>query len=44
MMAEWVQKDRDFRYVLCLDVSRWGRFPRLDLLAQHSVERRKHGK
>ncbi len=26
MMEEWVKQRKDFDYVLCLDVSRWGRF------------------
>jgi DNA invertase Pin-like site-specific DNA recombinase len=30
--------------VLCLDVSRWGRFQDIDLSAQYSAECRKHGK
>ena len=30
MMDEWVKKRSDFDYVLCLDVSRWGRFQDID--------------
>jgi DNA invertase Pin-like site-specific DNA recombinase len=26
MIQEWITKRFDFEYVLCLDVSRWGRF------------------
>jgi DNA invertase Pin-like site-specific DNA recombinase len=26
MMQNWVKKRNDFQYILCLDVSRWGRF------------------
>src|SRR3954462_9803597 len=26
MMENWVKKRKDFDFVLCLDVSRWGRF------------------
>jgi DNA invertase Pin-like site-specific DNA recombinase len=44
LMTEWVKKDRDFRYILCLDVSRWGRFQGIDLSAQYSAECRKAGK
>ncbi len=44
MMKEWVTKRDDFQYVLCLDVSRWGRFQDIDLSAQYSAECRKHGK
>jgi DNA invertase Pin-like site-specific DNA recombinase len=44
MMAEWVRKRADFDYVLCLDVSRWGRFQDIDLSAQFSAECRKHNK
>jgi DNA invertase Pin-like site-specific DNA recombinase len=44
MMEEWVKKRNDFMYVLCLDVSRWGRFQDIDLSAQYSAECKKHGK
>lgn len=44
MMNEWVTQRDDFQYVLCLDVSRWGRFQDIDLSAQYSAECRKHGK
>jgi len=44
MMDEWVKKRKDFDYVLCLDVSRWGRFQDIDLSAQYSAECKKHGK
>lgn len=44
MMEEWVRKRKDFDYVLCLDVSRWGRFQDIDLSAQFSAECRKHHK
>ncbi len=44
MMEEWVKKRRDFQYILCLDVSRWGRFQDIDLSAQFSAECRKAGK
>lgn len=44
MMDEWVRKRADFDYVLCLDVSRWGRFQDIDLSAQFSAECRKHNK
>lgn len=44
MMEEWVKKRSDFTYVLCLDVSRWGRFQDIDLSAQFSAECRKNGK
>ena len=40
MMEEWISKRHDFEYVLCLDVSRWGRFQDIDLsalLAQASL-------
>jgi DNA invertase Pin-like site-specific DNA recombinase len=43
MMNEWVKRRDDFRYILCLDVSRWGRFQDIDLSAQYSAECRKHG-
>ena len=44
MMENWVKKRNDFQYILCLDVSRWGRFQDIDLSAQYSAECRKHGK
>jgi hypothetical protein len=42
MMEEWVKKRSDFDYVLCLDVSRSGRFQDIDLSAQFSAECRRH--
>lgn len=44
MMENWVKKRHDFRYVLCLDVSRWGRFQDIDLSATYSAECKRHGK
>jgi DNA invertase Pin-like site-specific DNA recombinase len=44
MMNEWVKKRDDFVYILCLDVSRWGRFQDIDLSAQFSAECKKHRK
>jgi DNA invertase Pin-like site-specific DNA recombinase len=44
MMDEWVKKRTDFSYILCLDVSRWGRFQDIDLSAQFSAECKKHNK
>lgn len=44
MMDEWVKKRKDFAYILCLDVSRWGRFQDIDLSAQFSAECRKNNK
>ena len=44
LMENWVKKRNDFKYILCLDVSRWGRFQDLDLSAQYSAECRKYGK
>ena len=44
MMDEWVKKNSEFDYILCLDISRWGRFQDIDLSAQFSAECRKHGK
>jgi len=44
MMADWVETRRDFEYILCLDVSRWGRFQDIDLSAQYSAVCKKHGK
>ena len=44
MMEDWVTKRSDFQYVLCLDVSRWGRFQDIDLSATYSAECKKHGK
>ncbi len=44
MVDEWITKRNDFEYVLCLDVSRWGRFQDIDLSAQFSAICKKHGK
>ncbi len=44
MMNEWVKKRNDFAYVICLDVSRWGRFQDIDLSAQYSGECKRNGK
>ncbi len=44
MMQEWVTQKDEFDYVLCLDVSRWGRFQDIDLSAQYSAECKRHGK
>jgi DNA invertase Pin-like site-specific DNA recombinase len=44
MMESWVKKRNDFQYILCLDVSRWGRFQDIDLSAQFSAECKKAGK
>jgi DNA invertase Pin-like site-specific DNA recombinase len=44
MMENWVKKRDDFEFVLCLDVSRWGRFQDIDLSATYSAECKKHGK
>ncbi len=44
MMDEWITKRDDFEYVLCLDVSRWGRFQDIDLSAQFCAICKKHKK
>jgi DNA invertase Pin-like site-specific DNA recombinase len=44
MMENWVKRRGDFQYILCLDVSRWGRFPNIDLSAQFCTECKKAGK
>lgn len=44
MMDAWVTKRKDFNFVLCLDVSRWGRFQDIDLSATYSAECKRHGK
>jgi DNA invertase Pin-like site-specific DNA recombinase len=44
MMENWVRRRSDFSLVLCLDVSRWGRFQDLDLSATYSAECKRHGK
>jgi DNA invertase Pin-like site-specific DNA recombinase len=43
-LMEWVKNRTDFEFVVCLDVSRWGRFQDIDLSAQYSAECRKNGK
>jgi hypothetical protein len=35
---------KDFDYIFCLDVSRWGRFQDIDLSAQYSAECKHQGK
>jgi len=44
MMDNWVKKREDFQFVLCLDVSRWGRFQDIDLSATYSADCKRHGK
>jgi DNA invertase Pin-like site-specific DNA recombinase len=44
MMENWVKQRDDFQFVLCLDVSRWGRFQDIDLSATYSAECKRHGK
>lgn len=44
MMENWVKVRDDFQFVLCLDVSRWGRFQDIDLSATYSAECKRHGK
>ncbi|HYE19747.1 MAG TPA: recombinase family protein [Tepidisphaeraceae bacterium] len=44
MMENWVKARGDFALVLCLDVSRWGRFQDLDQSATYSAECKRHGK
>lgn len=44
MMDNWVKQRADFQFVLCLDVSRWGRFQDIDLSATYSAECKRHGK
>jgi hypothetical protein len=44
MMEEWVKNRSDFLYVICLDLSRWGRFRDIDLSAHYIAECLKYGK
>jgi DNA invertase Pin-like site-specific DNA recombinase len=44
MMEQWVTLRNDFDFVLCLDVSRWGRFQDIDMSATYSAECKRHGK
>jgi DNA invertase Pin-like site-specific DNA recombinase len=44
MMTKWVKERDDFEFVLCLDVSRWGRFQDIDLSGTYSAECKQHGK
>lgn len=44
LMEQWVKKRTDFQFVLCLDVSRWGRFQDIDLSATYSAECKRHNK
>jgi DNA invertase Pin-like site-specific DNA recombinase len=36
MLEDWIKHRSDFEYVLCLDASRWDRFPNSDLAARFS--------
>jgi DNA invertase Pin-like site-specific DNA recombinase len=40
LIKNWVKKRNDFKYILCLDISRWGRFFDIDC----SSECKLHGK
>ena len=42
MMDEWVKQRDDFQYVLCLDVSRWGRSQDIDRSAQYAGTDARH--
>lgn len=44
MMENWIKQRGDFEFVLCLDVSRWGRFQDIDLSATYSAECKRYGK
>src|SRR4051812_21584905 len=44
MIENWVKRRDDFQLVLCLDVSRWGRFQDFDRSATYSAECSGHGK
>ncbi len=44
MMENWVRQRDDFQLVLCLDVSRWGRFQDFDLSATYSADCKRHAK
>lgn len=44
MMENWVKRRNDFSLILCLDVSRWGRFQDIDLSATYSAECKRYGK
>lgn len=44
MMEEWIKKRADFKYVICLNVSRWGRFQEHDYFNMLSLECKRHGK
>ena len=44
MMENWVKQRHDFEFILCLDVSRWGRFQDIDLSATYSADCKRHGK
>ena len=44
MLDNWVKRRKDFDAVLCLDVSRWGRFQDMDHSATYSAECKKYGK
>ena len=43
MMEHWIKQGHDLNYVLCLDVSRLGRFQDVDLSIQFSAVCKQHG-
>ena len=44
MIDQWVTERNEFEFILCSDVSRWGRFQDIDLLALFSAICKKNGK
>lgn len=35
LLQNWVKKRQDFKYIICFDISRWGRFSDMDLSAKY---------
>ena len=44
MMEQWVKQKDDFHYVLCVDVTRGGRFEDIGTSSQHTAECERYGK
>jgi len=44
LIENWVKKRQDFKYIICLDISRWGRFADMDLSAKYRNQCKLHNK
>ena len=44
LIENWVKKRNDFKYILCLEITRWGRFIGINLFKKYSSACKLHGK